>query len=213
MEQFNRKTYKKQTALEEFRHSCLGKIVILLVLFVVLLLIAMVTRPTDSMMQWQTEDNIRECLQASDSIQSDIIDDYVGNVGRVFTHADPMKTDTAQWNTFLRHNRLVVYQHLGYKTAYIYNNVHPQGVRVGIGLFGIVFPTVKYSDLLMNTDAVRGEYGQQLIRKTPAASDAATSDEPSASDEPADNSASSDESTADPATSVQPYHYNGSPEQ
>lgn len=192
MEQFNRKTYKKQTALEEFRHSCLGKIVILLAILAVAYLLAMVTRPTDSMMRWQTEDNIRECLQASDSIQSDIIDDYVGNIGRVFTHADTTKTDKAQWKTYQQHNHLVVYRHPGYKTTYIYNNVHPQGVRVGIGLFGIVFPTVKYSDLLMNTEAVRGEYGEQLIPKT---------------------SPTTEDSVDTPVSPIEPYHYNGSQEQ
>ena len=32
MEQFNSNTYKKQTAWQEFTHSCLGKIIILAVI-------------------------------------------------------------------------------------------------------------------------------------------------------------------------------------
>ena len=74
MEQFNSNTYKKQTATQEFTHSCLGKFIILVAISCILLLVAAVTCPSDSMMRWQMEDNIRECLKASDSIQNDVID-------------------------------------------------------------------------------------------------------------------------------------------
>ena len=165
MEQFNSNTYKKQTALQEFRHSCLGKIVILAVLACILMLLAAVTRPTESMMVWQMEDNIHECIQSSDSIQSDFIDDYVGNIGRVVTHADTVRTDRELWTTYKQLNKLAIYTHTLDRTAYIINNIYPEGVRVGIGIFGVVIPTIKYTDLLMNTGAVRGDYGKQLIQE------------------------------------------------
>lgn len=164
MEQFNSNTYKKPTPWQEFTNSCLGKIIILAVIACILVVLAAITRPTESMMQWQMEDNIQECLQSSDSIESDIIDDYVGNIGRVFTHADSTETNPEQWATYKQLNRLEIYSHTLFRTARIINNIHPEGVRVGIGLFGIVIPTVKYTDLLMNTGAVRGEYGERLIQ-------------------------------------------------
>lgn len=189
MEQFNSNTYKKQTAWQQFYHSCLGKIIILGVFAIVLVIIAALSRPTDSMMQWQMNDNIHECLQASDSIQSDDIDDYVGNFGRIFTHADTTQTNPEQWKVYADLNKLEIYPHTLYRTARIINNLHPEGVRVGIGVFGIVIPTIKYSDLLMNTGAVRGDYNKRLIKDV-AIPDDYVGENPN----------------------VQPYHYQGNPD-
>ena len=165
MEKFNSNNYKKQTVVQDFRHSCLGKLIILLVIIGVFAIIAMFTRPSDSMMRWQTEDNIKECLIASDSIQSDAIDDYVENLGRIFTHADSTEVDPETWKIFIDHNQVAIYPHALFKTAYIHNNVKPEGVRVAFGIFGVVIPTIKYSDMLLNLGNIRGEYGEQLIRR------------------------------------------------
>ena len=188
MEQFNSNTYKKQNALQEFRHSCLGRILILAAIAFILMLIAAVSRPTEGMMTWQMEDNIHECIQANDSIQSDVIDDYVGNLGHIITHADTTETDRELWATYKQLNKLVIYSHTLYRTAYIINNIHPEGVRVGFGIFGLVFPTIKYSDLLMNTGAVRGDYGKRLIQ--PVIPDNDLGENPN----------------------VQPFHYKGNPD-
>ncbi len=188
MEQFNPSTYKKQSTSSEFTHSCLGKAIIFCVVAVILLIIAAITRPTDSQMTWQMNDNIHECLQASDSIESDAIDDYVGNLGRVFTHADTTKTHPDMWETYKKLNRLDIYPHTFFKTARITNNTHPEGVRVGVGIFGVVFPTIKYSDLLMNTGAVRGDYGKKLIRNVVVPEDLGSNPD------------------------VQPFHYKGNPD-
>lgn len=188
MEQFNPSTYKKQTASQQFAGSCLGKVIIAVAAIVILMIIAAVSRPSDSMMWWQMNDNIHECLQASDSIESDAIDDYVGNMGRVFTHADTTETNKEMWATYQQLNRLEIYPHAFFKTARIINNTHPEGVRVGIGIFGVVFPTIKYSDLLMNTGAVRGDYGEKLIKNVAVPEDLGTN------------------------PNVQPFHYKGNPD-
>ena len=188
MEQFNPSTYKKQSTSEQFTHSCLGRVIILCVVALILVVIALLTRPSDSMMVWQMEDNIHECLQASDSIESDAIDDYVGNLGRIITHADTTQTNPEMWQTYKRLNRLDIFPHALFKTARITNNVHPEGVRVGVGIFGIVIPTVKYSDLLMNTGAVRGDYGKRLIRTNPVPEDLGKTPD------------------------IQPFHYKGNPD-
>ena len=189
MDQFNGNTYKKQTLFQEFTHSCLGKIIILLAISCILLLVAALTRPSDSMMRWQMEDNIHEWLQASDGITNAAIDDYVGNIGRVFTHTDSTLTNPEMWKTYRQLNKLEIYKHTFYKTAHIRNNIHPEGVRVGIGIFGIVIPTIKYADLLMNTGAVRGKYGERLIQDI-ALPDNYTGENPN----------------------IQPFHYQGDPD-
>ena len=189
MEQFNPNTYKKQTAAEAFTGSCLGKIIILAVIVAVLAIIAAMTRPTDSMMRWQTEDNIMECLEASDSIESDVIDDYVGNIGRLFTHTDSTKVNQDIWEAYKKLNRVEIYHHTFFKTARVINNIHPEGVRVAFGIFGIVIPTVKYSDLLLNTGAVRGDYNERLIQDI-VIPDTDLGETPN----------------------VQPFHYKGNPE-
>ena len=188
MEQFNPNTYKKQSTAQQFTGSCLGKIIICAAICIILLIVAALTRPSDSYMRWQMEDNITECIAASDSIESDIIDDYVGNIGRIFTHADSTDVNPELWETYRQLNKLEIYPHLLFKTARIINNIHPEGVRVGIGLFGIVIPTVKYSDLLMNTGAVRGDYNQKLTN-TPVP-EMYTGDNPN----------------------IQPFHYKGNPD-
>ena len=165
MEQFNSNTYKKQTPWQEFSHTCLGKIVILAAIACILLIFAAITRPSESMVRWQMEDNIKECLIANDSIKSDFIDDYVGNIGHLLTHADSTELDKEEWETCLKLNQLKIYSHMFYRTAYVINNINPAGTRVGFGIFGIVIPTVKYSDLLMNVGNVRGEYNKRLTSR------------------------------------------------
>ena len=189
MEQFNSNTYKKQTPWQEFSHTCLGKIVILAAIACILLIFAALTRPSESMVRWQMEDNIKECLIANDSIKSDFIDDYVGNIGHLLTHADSTELDKEEWETYQKLNQLRIYSHLFYRTAYVINNINPAGTRIGFGIFGIVIPTVKYSDLLMNVGNVRGEYNKRLIQ------DVAVPD-PYIGENP----------------NVQPFHYKGNPD-
>ncbi len=188
MEQFNSNTYKKPTAWQEFHHSCLGRLLILLAILIILTIFAAITRPTESMVRWQMEDNIHECLQSNGSSKNDIIDDYIGNLGRIITHADTAQTNDELWDTYTELNRLEIYTHALYRTARIVNNIHPEGVRVGIGIFGIVIPTIKYTDLLMNTGAVRGDYGKRLIHSAPIPEDLGENPD------------------------IQPYHYQGNPD-
>ena len=189
MEQFNSNSYKKQTPMQEFYHSCLGKIIILAAIAIILIVVAAITRPTESAMRYEMEDNIRECLHDNDSIKSDEIDEYIGNLGRILTRADTTQTNAEQWKIYQKHNRLEIYTHMFYRTAHIVNNLHPDGVRVGIGIFDLVIPTLNYSDLLMNTGAVRGDYGGKLIMDTNIP-DEYTGENPN----------------------VQPFHYKGDPD-
>ncbi len=41
-----------------------------------------------------------------------------------------------------------------------------EGIRVGIGIFGIVIPTVTFSDMILRVGPVRKDYNQKIIRNT-----------------------------------------------
>ena len=122
MDQFNSvnsDSYKKKNILQEFFHSCLGKIVIFLGVLLVLYIFAIITVPTKKMMLEEAFDNIQECLQDNDSIKADEIDEFINNISRTISVADTTKTNKEVLNTFLKYNTLIVYSHLGFKTASI----------------------------------------------------------------------------------------------
>jgi len=191
MDQTNNGSYKKQeTAAEAFYHSCLGKLVILAAVLGILFILGVMTKPTNDEMEMEMVDNILQCIDANDSIRGDKIDDHVNNMSHVFS-----KVDTAQVNKDLRislnkNNRMEIYNHSWFRTAYIFNNIHPQGVRVGWGMFGVVYPTVTYEDLLLNVGPMQKKYNDGIIRSTVI-------------------------DTHDMGTNpnIKPYHYQGDPDQ
>ena len=190
MDQFNSvnsDSYKKKNILQEFFHSCLGKIVIFLGVLLVLYIFAIITVPTKKMMLEEAFDNIQECLQDNDSIKADEIDEFINNISRTISVADTTKTNKEVLNTFLKYNTLLVYSHLGFKTVHIVNGIYPQGERIGIGLFQTVISTVNYNDLVVTTGAVRGDYNKQLNAPAEVPDSLYTGENPN----------------------VQPYHYQG----
>lgn len=193
MDQFNSvnsDSYKKKNILQEFFHSCLGKIVIFLGVLLVLYIFAIITVPTKKMMLEEAFDNIQECLQDNDSIKADEIDEFINNISRTISVADTTKTNKEVLNTFLKYNTLMVYSHLGFKTVHIVNGIYPQGERIGIGLFQTVISTVNYNDLVVTTGAVRGDYNKQLNAPVEVPDSLYTGENPN----------------------VQPYHYQGDTE-
>lgn len=190
MDQFNSvnsDSYKKKNILQEFFHSCLGKIVIFLCVLLVLYIFAIITVPTKKMMLEEAFDNIQECLQDNDSIKADEIDEFINNISRTISVADTTKTNKEVLNTFLKYNTLMVYSHLGFKTVHIVNGIYPQGERIGIGIFQTVISTVNYNDLVVTTGAVRGDYNKQLNAPAEVPDSLYTGENPN----------------------VQPYHYQG----
>ena len=193
MDQFNSvnsDSYKKKNILQEFFHSCLGKIVIFLGVLLVLYIFAIITVPTKNMMLEEAFDNIQECLQDNDSIKADEIDEFINNISRTISVADTTKTNKEVLNTFLKYNTLIVYSHLGFKTVHIVNGIYPEGERIGIGLFQTVISTVNYNDLVVTTGAVRGDYNKQLNAPVEVPDSLYTGENPN----------------------VQPYHYQGDTE-
>ena len=149
-----------------FMHSCLGKIVILGAFLLIVLFVAYFTTPTEKEMLIETDDGIIECLIANDSIKGDPIDDYVNNLGSIFTYADTTLVSEDIMKAYRTYNRLETYRHTFYATARLVNNLHPEGVRVGFGLFGLIIPTVIYKDILLDVGPVHKGYNQKIIQPT-----------------------------------------------
>lgn len=167
MDQSNRGSFRKEeTPLQAFYHSCFGKLVILAGILIVSFIVAVMTKPTEDEMMMEMTDDILQCLEANDSIRGDGLDDQVNNLGNVFSKADTTKINKELIQSYVKNNRLEVYNHSWFRTAYIYNNIHTQGVRIGYGFFGIVYPTVTYSDLLLNVGPMQKKYNDGVIRST-----------------------------------------------
>ena len=168
MNQSSRINYNRgnETMAQAFYHSCLGKLLILAAILVVLLIIAYFTAPTEKEMRDEINDDIMQCMEMNDSIRGDQIDDYVHNIGFIFTTADSTKVGQEWREAFDKYNRLEIYRHTFFTTAYIYNNVLTEGSRVGIGAFGVVVPTMNFNDFLLRVGPMHKGYDQKLIRST-----------------------------------------------
>lgn len=167
-QQNNRINYSgsDESIAKAFYHSCLGKALIGAGVLVVLLIIAYFTAPNEKEMREEIDDDIMQCMEMNDSIRGDKIDDYVHNIGFIFTKADSTKVGQEWKETFDKYNRLEVYRHTFYSTAYVYNNIRAEGTRVGFGIFGLVIPTANFNDFLLHVGPMHKGYDQKLIRTT-----------------------------------------------
>ena len=171
MNQINSDTYKKRSLMQQFFQSCLGKIVILLGIFLGLYIFAIITVPSEEMMMQETLDNIHECLQENDSIKADEIDEFINNISRTISFTDTTATNQEIYKAFKKYNRLEVYNHAGFKTIHLFNGIYPQGQRIGIGIFQTVISTLFYDELVISTGAVRGDYNKSLTAPPPEVHD------------------------------------------
>jgi hypothetical protein len=48
----------------------------------------------------------------------------------------------------------------------LHNNFKPEGIRAGIGIFGIVIPTVNFNDFLFRIGPMHRGYEQKIIQST-----------------------------------------------
>lgn len=166
MDQFNRDTYKRDTVFQEFYHSCMGKLIILGVILFILFIIGIMTLPTERQIQAEVYDNIHQCLQDNYSQSNDDLDEDFANIARTFTTADTTLTNRDALKWYKKYNTVAVYNHTAFATAYVHNTIHPQGVRVGIALFGLVISTVNYYDLVLDVGPARGRFEERLAPAT-----------------------------------------------
>ncbi len=147
-----------------FMHSCLGRLIILSGIIIILLIIAFFTRPSEQEMRDEMNDNIMQCMEMNDSIRGDQIDDFVHNIGFIFTSADTTKVGQEWREVFDKYNRLEIYTHPFFNTAYVYNNIRTEGTRVGFAVFGVVIPTANFNDFLLRIGPMHKGYNQKLIK-------------------------------------------------
>ena len=139
MDQPDKKQFAKKSYVDLFLRSCLGRFIIIGILTAIVLFVAKATVPSKAKMEAEMNDDIIQCIQECQAKFADGSDDLVRNTMSVFTHADSIPDDDTM-DTFRKHNRIVYYKHTFYHTAYLFNNVIPDGKRVGVGVFGPVLP-------------------------------------------------------------------------
>lgn len=128
----------------------------------VLLLIAHLTVPSDQEVKDKVTHDIRLCIEENTIARGDKIDDAVRNITAIFSNPDSV-SDNAAIEEFNKYNNLEIYRHTFYSTARIHNYMKAGGIRAGIGIFGMVIPTVNFSDIILHVGPVRKEYNQQII--------------------------------------------------
>ncbi len=151
-----------QSFTQEFTRSCLGRIIIAGVILLVALIVAYFTAPKEADMNLEMTDNIMQCLEANSETKGDVVDDVVHDLAFIFTTADTTMIPQDMLKTYYAHNRLESYRHTFFSTTYIHNNMHPEGIRVGIGFFGLIIPTVLFEDILLDVGPVHKGYEQKL---------------------------------------------------
>lgn len=164
MRKINRGTYEKESTLHRFSRSCLGRLIITTLTAALLLLLAFLSVPEEKEIYLETVDNIRQSIAANIEAKEDEVDAVANNISAFFTHADSAEAKEAM-KDFYKFNRIEVHKHTFYATTRVYNNIKPAGSRVGIGVFGMVIPTVKYKDLLLYVGTLRKKYNQPIIKR------------------------------------------------
>ena len=163
MYQASRGQYRtNESVIGMFFNSCFGKSVIAVIVILFLVLIASISCPSERRMRESMTDNIRQCIEVPDSIQSDRLDDALAYIGYFFGSANP-EVNIELMNRFNRYNRLEYYGHGLYSTLYVFNNYHTEGLRVGVGFFGMVFPTISPDDFLLEVSTLRRDYNERII--------------------------------------------------
>ena len=143
-----------------------GRIVFICGIVVIVLLLVYMSAPTKKAMTETMTDNVMQCLEDNNRYKGDAIDDFVHNLGYSMTEADTANIAPEVIEAFHKYNKLVPHRHLFYSTAYIHNNMHPEGVRVGFGFLGMIFSMVQYSDLILDVEPVHKGYEQKIVDET-----------------------------------------------
>ncbi|MGM9779080.1 MAG: hypothetical protein ACI3ZD_12240 [Prevotella sp.] len=164
--QTNKSEYHKETLAAEIKKSCLAKVIMLVAVILLFMLAAKLTIPSDEQMMYGTLDGVCQCIQDSHGVPGDKSDDIVRNGIATISH----ETDSAKKDTILadfkKFNRVEIYHHTFFSTAYIISNFNSRGARAAVGIFGLVIPTVNFNDFILRNGPIRKEYNQRIIKQT-----------------------------------------------
>ena len=164
--QTNKSEYHKETLAAEIKKSCLAKVIMLVAVILLFMLAAKLTIPSDEQMMYGTLDGACQCIQDSHGVPGDKSDDIVRNgIATVSHETDSAKKDTILAD-FKKFNRVEIYHHTFFSTAYIISNFNSRGARAAVGIFGLVIPTVNFNDFVLRNGPIRKEYNQRIIKQT-----------------------------------------------
>lgn len=152
-----------ETFFHAFRHSCLGRLIMLAGIFAVLAVLAYFTCPTEEQMRAEMDDNIRQCIEERDSVSSDWTETTVKNIRYMFTHADSVLTHPEDLHVFYEFNTLAFYDHSFFATMFIHNSFYIEGKRCAIGIFGLVIPIVDFNEFLLREGPMFKEYKRPAV--------------------------------------------------
>ena len=153
-----------------FKIFKLGGVIILL------LIIAILTVPTEKRMKKGAFDAVVLCILGDLVGEQDRADDFARNMSSMVTRLDSTSNNIEQVVTFSKLNTMEVYNHLFYSTLYIHNSARPQGVRAAIGIFGLVIPTVGSNDFLLNIEPMQFENRNRVLGRPVEPGEAPQSD-------------------------------------
>lgn len=154
----------KETIGHLFLHSCLGQLIIAGGIIGLLLLIARLTIPTDETINTRMTDSILRCIEENTRNKSDGIDDAVRNITDIFATTTETEDTLGVMDDFNKYNKLTIHHHTFYSTARLDNNRDMKGTRIGIGIFGMVIPTISYNDMILQVGPIHKEYNQPIIK-------------------------------------------------
>lgn len=156
----------KESAFKQFKHTCLGKVIIVLAIFVILLVIAWLTNPSEVKMRDEMEDNIQQSIWSRDSIEADGLDVFVSNIGHTFTHWSDSVTEDMKnrMRRFNNNNKKEYYDHTFFTTMHINCNFKGETKRVGLGIFGFVIPLVDFNQFVPREGPLPNYENPKLIQ-------------------------------------------------
>ena len=149
--------------VQKLLSSKVGRILFYSGIIIAVLLLISISAPSKKEMKKAMTDNVMQCLEDNNKFKGDAIDDFVHNLGYSFTYADTTNIAPEVIEAFHKYNQLMSHRHTFYSTTYVHNNMHPEGIRIGVGFLGMVFSTVQYSDLLLDVAPVHKGYEQKLL--------------------------------------------------
>ena len=156
----------EKTFLQKLLSSKSGRIIFTCVVLFFILVFVYMSTPTKKEMIKETTDNAMQCMEDNKGNQGDATDDFVRNLGYMFSETDTANIAPEVLETYHKYNHLEAHRHLFYSTAYIHNNKHPEGTRVSVGFLGFVFSMIQPSDLILDVEPVHKGYEQKLLDAT-----------------------------------------------
>ena len=167
MSQIDRGTYVRDKNRSGLKRGCLGKSLKLGGVALALILVAILTVPSQERMEREVNNAVTLCILANIAGFQDNSDDVVRNMTAMISTLDTAAVKTDQVKVFKQMNQVRIYRHTFYTTARMHHLGRPDGVRVAFGFLGLVIPTVTQMDYILRSEPMRKDYGNRVLGGKP----------------------------------------------